>query len=241
MRNRPKRQRDKDKPKDNGSVLIQPKKDPEPQKEKAKADLGKWTRDQKIQAWLLAAGVTYCTITAALWMTTREGVHSGQRAYLIIEKLKLEEPPAAGKSVHVMYDVRNTGQTPARNIRVAAMADIVNGDPPPATTLPQPTQTNDLGAGQVIHQSTLRVNPLQPDQVTAITKEIYTINGTAFTMEVRGTRLILYGLISYTDVFGGEDETEFCVVYLPTSMQFVDAEGTHPFGACTAPARNHMK
>lgn len=29
----------------------------------------------------------------------------------------------------------------------------------------------------------------------------------------------LHGLIEHTDVFGGEDETEFCTMYLPVSLQ----------------------
>ena len=241
MRNQPKRQRNKGDAKDGSSVPIQGQEKPKPQEEEAEEKLNKWTRDQKIQIALLAVGIIYGAITSALWVTTREGIHSGQRAYLTVEKLKLEEPPTIGKSIHVRFDVHNTGQTPARNVSVSSLADIYAGDPPPASMLPQPTQTSDIGAGQSGHQNSVRVNPLQPDQVTAITKEIFTMNGNAFTMEVRGTRLFLYGLIRYTDVFGGEDETEFCAVYMPISMQIVDSEGTHAFGSCTAPTRNRMK
>jgi hypothetical protein len=242
MRNHPKRQRNKGYAKDGGLVPIQGEINSNHQEDKAEEKLNKWTRDQKIQALLLIAMIFYCTITYELWVTTREGVHSGQRAYLIVEKIKLDQPLTAGKEIHVRFDIRNTGQTPARSVRVSSMIDIVMGDPPPANTLPQPTQSSDIGASESGHFHNVRVNPpLKPDELADITKEMYTMKGNAFTMEVRGTRLLLYGLIRYIDVFGGEDETEFCVVYLPKSMQTVDSEGDHSFSNCTAPTRNRIK
>lgn len=71
MRNQPKRKRDKGAAKESSPVPIQGEKDSKPQKDEAKEQLKKWTRDQKLQACLLATGIFYGLITATLWVTTR--------------------------------------------------------------------------------------------------------------------------------------------------------------------------
>src|SRR5260370_36914306 len=53
----------------------------------------KWTRGQKIQFSLLLIGFAYASLTAILWYTTREGIHSGQRPCLIVDKIELAAVP----------------------------------------------------------------------------------------------------------------------------------------------------
>jgi hypothetical protein len=202
-------------------------------------DWQQWTVNDWIQGGILVAAVFYGFVSAGLWYTTREGIHSGQRAYLIVENVRLAFLPEAGKGLTVHFDVKNTGQTPALNMSSFPVVGVYAGDPPPADrTLER--GTIDLGAGQSNLGTAFRLIPvLSPQDVAEVTRDPFFVDGNTITMALRDRRICIYGVIRYTDVFGGADETEFCLVSMPKSMW--SADGRTTFAHCTAPNRNRIK
>lgn len=90
-----------------------------------------WVR---ILEWLaVGAACLYTVFTYQLLHTTQEGVHTGQRAYLLIENVRLhgkldicnDRPKygemnvtlAPGTPMWLQWDIKNAGLTPALNIR----------------------------------------------------------------------------------------------------------------------------
>ena len=190
------------------------------------------TPQKKTVEWLsFVALAIYCGLTAMLWWTSREGIHSGQRAYLIVKKVKLAVPLEVGKPIQATYEIQNTGQTPAQNVTVTSILDLYSGTPPPAEHL-GPPGTVDIGAGQVQPMAIARINPLTAEEARDVSEK----QGDLFSAITKNRRLFIYGLISYTDVFGGRDETEFCVAYTP-SMRTPDY---NDFMSCTSPTRNRI-
>jgi len=209
-------------------------------------------RDRKhlwIQRWGVAFAAIYAGLT--LWLLlvtkdavslTREQVHIGQRAYLVVRHARLREPLAEGQPQRVTFDIQNTGQTPAVGVKVAGYMDVFDGFPPRVLQLPATDQTGDIGAGQSLSIWQSRINPLTKADFEAVNRDMFSLEGNRFTMEVKGRRLMLYGLVTYKDVFGGDGETEFCLVYMPPSMQTTGDDGiARVFGECTAPGRNRLK
>lgn len=106
-----------------------------------------WNWDRFIQLGILVAVVVYAYLTYGLWNTTEEGVHTGQRAYLLIENVRLrgkldnctDRPKygemnvtlAPGTPMWLQWDVKNAGLTPALNIRQRFKFYIDDGNKPP--------------------------------------------------------------------------------------------------------------
>jgi hypothetical protein len=172
--------------------------------------------------------------------TTDQQVHRGERAYLGLSKIRLKTLPATGKDLRLTFGIENTGRTPAQNVVSASNLEIFIGEPPAAQLLPPDGTPSDIGAGKTDTGGAIRVLPLRPDDVKDISKEFFSLRGNVFSIERReaGRRLFFYGLIKYTDVFGGHDETEFCYVYMPKSMHGADGA---TFAQCTFPNRNRIR
>jgi hypothetical protein len=181
--------------------MSRPESDPEFQKRENK--------HHRLQFCGLIVATVYAVVTFFLLLTTREAVnltreqvHTGQRAYLIVDHVKLDYPPTIGKEVRAALEIRNAGQTPALKLASFVITDILASEPGSITGTPLPSV--DIGAGQVQPMFVRRITPLEPQEVSDITQEIYSLNGSTLTLS-NSRRLYVYGIIKYADVFGGQD------------------------------------
>jgi hypothetical protein len=166
---------------------------------------------------------------------TREQVHVGQRAYLIVEKFQVDLLKV-GEPIRIHFDMRNTGQTPALDISLSAFSDVLTDLPNPVPYNFSDPHRSDLGAGQSSAINIGRVNPLRTDELAAILTEEFSFVQPNMVMVMRKPNLVAYGKLIYSDVFGGHDETEFCAALLPKSFR---GQGERDFGHCLT--NNHIR
>jgi flagellar basal body-associated protein FliL len=172
-------------------------------------------------AAVVVAGI-YVGLTLLLWRATkaavnltREQVHTGQRAYIIVEHPTFTQPLAVNQQIKITIEIRNTGQTPALQMRSIAVVDVLM-DEPGTVTYATPETVSNLGAGQTGKAHAGRVNRLTDDEFNQITsKDEFSMDGTNTVLTItRHKHVYVYGKITYKDVFGGDGETEFCTVYI---------------------------
>ena len=194
----------------------------------APAIKSKWTADRRIQFGILLAAIAYGAVSAALWWTTYEGIHSGQRAYLTVSGFRLEQDPAVGQILKFAYNIKNTGQTPAQGVSMQERAQIKKGLQF-EFKLP-PSDLGDLGAGETHHMTGGITPALGELEVDAITRDGFSLDKAGHaTFNVNVPRFVIFGVIKYRDVFNHSGKTEFCAVYLPPQ---VHVKGEPEFIGC---------
>lgn len=103
-----------------------------------------------IQIAIFFAAIVYGFLTYRLWRTAEESMRTGQRAYLLIDGVRLTDPVALNSRLRLEWVIRHTGQTPAKNIRTYDTLYIA----PDARPLPEPSglapSVVSRGAGQVL-------------------------------------------------------------------------------------------
>jgi hypothetical protein len=144
-------------------------------------------------------------------------VHQGQRAYVLVEKGRLVEPPTAGHEPVLKVILRNSGQTPAMEVQTTNRRVVQKDDPPESdyVSRPQPGKII-IGAGQTREASGVQVAriPLTDSEISDILKG--------------ERRLFWYGKVEYTDVFGVKSYTDFCYFYVPGDAEMYFCEtGNH--------------
>ena len=155
-----------------------------------------------VQFSIFVAAVVYGGLTYRLWDTTREGIYSGQRAYVVVTGVSLSSPLQPNQPVTIRVVITNTGMTPALNVRTRTTPGITGVRPehtPDATA--KPLIDVDLGAGQIVTTSTTMSVPLTQARFDALV--------------AAQLRLFLVISITYEDVFPDSEPnmTETCVVY----------------------------
>lgn len=102
----------------------------------------------KIQLAGVFVAAIYSGLTFALLWTTKEGIHSGQRAYVVADTFSIDGPLAAGKPISVSVIFKNTGLTPAigATAKVSLVVDTIeiDGD---LVANPIYLSITDIGAG----------------------------------------------------------------------------------------------
>ena len=148
------------------------------------------------------AAVTFLQF-AALWTiigTTRHQI----RAYIYVVTTDLKRQGKTGKFVHHLKAV-NTGQTPARNLRVESITKVLV-HPVAATfdfSLPEDPKSGTwtVGSGKdviFVAKADRRYSKAEIKQIS---------NGKS------DKRLYSYGTLRYADIFGRNHSTEFCLYF----------------------------
>jgi hypothetical protein len=141
---------------------------------------------------------------------TEEQVHRGQRAYLTPEQFVLAEPLTANHPVKATYWFKNTGQTPAVEVKTGGIIMILNQDFAPNISASQspitPGSVTFQGAGQSRgpEEEWLEGNPkrmLREDELQDIIAE--------------RKHLFAFLIIDYSDIFGQQASTKSCLEYFP--------------------------
>ena len=173
-----------------------------------------------ISIWQSRINSRLANITAGQLTISTEQVHVGQRAYVIPKQLALSEPLRAGYPVKFSFVVRNSGQTPARELHVGPMLKVfdhrlkgptLNGQSSPSA----PFSVTFLGAG----------DELRPTEGWLDDDRNRLLDDREFREIMNGTKyLYALGLIQYVDVFHQQDETTFCSVYSPEHGALINCE-----------------
>lgn len=162
-----------------------------------------------------AADAAYTTA-----ITTREQVHVGQRAYLILKHPELTGPLKMNESPEVSVELFNSGQTPATEVKAGFEVFISNvPEGPPIVVM----NYGYIGAGQEIKMFAKMLTRLSDEQFKSITAEEISLEGNALKVYY-GNRLFVKADVRYKDVFGGSGETTLCSAY----------RGETILAACTA-------
>lgn len=148
------------------------------------------------------AGVVYVRNTL---LETRRLGEAQTRAYLSVADFKSRVVGAENACISVEVTFKNTGQTPARNVRTnLAWAS----DPPPfkeelhRTTIANSEGRGSIAAGMAFFGA-IRTDRFQndPNQSLTATQIADVVHGTS--------KFWLYGLLEYDDVFGHQHRTRF--------------------------------
>jgi hypothetical protein len=184
-----------------------------------------WTREHLLQAGLLASGILYSLVTLLMWWAardslalTRDQVLLGQRAYLIPQQVALAEPLAAGHPVKITFEIKNSGSTPATEVRNAAGVWLL----PRSALLPAAIAPGSdsgsavfLGAGET-KRATPRYLDDDPDR-TLRASELEAIR-------TGDLRLYAVVMLSYVDVFKHPGSTTACAVFEPAIGQLIECQ-----------------
>lgn len=155
----------------------------------------RWTLKATREAVKEARDATGLAETA--FANQHENARRELRAYVSVD-LEKAGPWQIARKPAIRIVIRNTGQTPARNLRafakvgIALPADVVDMD-----IVPYEVPSVVLGSGSFVTRERSTLHPLTSDQLQ---------------MMANGSRALLcVGKITYEDVFGDEQETNFSV------------------------------
>jgi hypothetical protein len=149
------------------------------------------------------------------------------RPYVIIETTRINQIPAAGVIMAVESVIRNTGLTPALNVRVTHTFSF-------ETKLPCPFRSTDFtrGSGLLNVGSGLARSVRVFGQRGLLKSEVEAIeNHTMF--------LCYSAVFEYEDIFGEKHRTEACSYYSPPKTGVAVGEGDLFLYAC--PGRNSVR
>jgi acyl-coenzyme A synthetase/AMP-(fatty) acid ligase len=139
--------------------------------------------------------------TSGLWFETRRQAQRELRAYVSVKPIAIKGF-AAGERPVIMYEMTNTGRTPAYDLSSAGQLFLMEY---PATRI-----------GNVNVEGTRREVTLFPGQShQAQTQPIHTINEGQVAAVLKGEeyRLYVIGFVTYVDAFKRLQKTEFsCVI-----------------------------
>jgi uncharacterized repeat protein (TIGR01451 family) len=192
-------------------------------------------KHDKIQVAAVVVAAIYAGLTLLLLLTTkdavkltREQVHIGQRAYVIVEHPTFTEPLAIGQPIKVTVELKNTGQTPAIQLRTVVVVDVLL-DEPKDISYPTPETVSTIGAGQIKKVHAGRLNRLNEDEFKDVTsKDEFSVDGANTVLTITQHRHVyVYGRVVYKDIFNGDGETEFCGVYIAFENDFVGCKSHH--------------
>lgn len=167
---------------------------------KASNDLA---RQAKRQADVGSAGVEIA----------RRSMRLEQRAWVGVSDINTVQTMQVGKVFTVNVVFKNTGKTPARNVRVAAVIDPVTGGHRPDFDAIEATSRGLLQPG-----ATMFTTLHSDDSGRGITQFGYdsVMNGSL--------KIYLHGTVRYRDIFDRQHWATFCFNLLPTGAYGVCAE-----------------
>jgi hypothetical protein len=152
---------------------------------------------------LAIAGIVYTVFSILQWSVMRQTMENGERAFVFVKDPFLvgdggKPGVPSGKPAWLAMNLMNSGETPARDAKVAFDYCATAGELPDNFSFaPGPTkQPIMLLAPKSEGQTSFQL----PDTVL-------------YDLEAGKRNLFVYGEVSYTDIFGEWHKTEFCSKY----------------------------
>ena len=156
-------------------------------------------------------------IAEATLKSTKDSFERDQRAWIIVEKLLLEDEPRIGQKITVHGRFQNTGKTPARKETLFWGIDIRSSAPPTEIIYSK------------IYKPIRVVIPSGPLRSLSISTEQTVTQELLDSINKKKLVLYVYGLIEYKDTFDQQlRTTEFCGFYNPDRR----TEGDFGLQAC---------
>jgi hypothetical protein len=177
-----------------------------------------WTWETSIQLGILLAGIGYAWLTYQLWQSTeravgltREQVHIGQRAYLILDHAG-DSRADVGKPFKLPVVIKNTGQTPAKSVRV--QSGILIRDVEPFTLTEAGIRQGEVGAFDTLGAGQTRDLEVTyrdgaPLDLTAAQLAAFYIADPQPSFTIKAKIYVLV-VLDYSDMFGGRNRTVAC-------------------------------
>jgi hypothetical protein len=158
----------------------------------------------------LTISVFSAAIALASLLVNREIAHVANRAYVIVNEIKITTGLTDGDSLGVAASLVNLGHTPAMNVwsHVTVMLDPENFPEEPRVPDNAATDTWSLGPNLPHTIFPPRRTEMYPERLKLI------LNGK--------TKLFAYIYISYRDFFKEDHTTTFCATYDPDHRVWVD-------------------
>ncbi len=166
-------------------------------------------------AVLVGLGITFATLrtTKESVALTREQIHVGQRAYMVVERVE-DTVGVEGKPLIIQTVIKNAGQTPATGLRIQSGVVIREHEPFTLSDVGFKEKgfvggTDDLGAGQD------RTIPVPFNQGVLLDRSTFGLLALSTLAQVPESmrpkaKIYLVMVIDYSDVFGGHDRTVAC-------------------------------
>ncbi len=122
---------------------------------------------------------------------------TGLRAWLFVGQMHYPQQTEKKFPVLVSAEIKNAGNTPAKNVQMAATWNVFRSAPEALypSGLPEENNCGTIGPGALVQY------PL--DLSNAVVHETQIRSGEL--------QLYVYGVIKYNDVFGGQHKTEWCL------------------------------
>jgi len=157
----------------------------------------------KLGAEWVGVVVAFIALIAAGWniYLTREALHTSQRAFLYLKEIRIEtEPHKPGNQLttpaYLAILWENSGETPARKAVFYVESCTRAGWPPEDFSFPYTKRDS-------------RPHSLVPPKATV--KTIIKLGDNSLSnVELQSKNLIVYGTVTYLDIFGIVHTSEFC-------------------------------
>ena len=152
--------------------------------------------------------IVYTTFAGLQWEAMHDALLVDQRAWVSV--VVPPSFPLEGSSIPASIQIANTGKTPAKDVEGDIVATVLKKGEEPSFDLSTGHPHNKLYAGAIFPNAPInttiaivRYGALTPETVV-LTPELrqQIANGESF--------VILYGRITYDDVFGASHWTAFC-------------------------------
>jgi hypothetical protein len=163
----------------------------------------RWVGDRSHDFWLALLTGVIALFIGLLWWSTRKLWRAGekqlritQRSHLAIEPsgvFPLVAPQTVGR-----ISIRNVGGVPARNVRWFMHQEVTSN----LQVKVFPIQENDMGQRNVV-----------PPGIAMDFGQSWPITSSQIAEIKRGSAYYVWGIVRYTDVFGGDRFTRFCHRY----------------------------
>lgn len=186
-----------------------------------KAPSGKWSIGDQIQFGLmLLTFLSVCATFTVAWHSAA-ATRSAQRAYVLFDKISMDQSLKADVPLHAVAVVKNTGLTPALGTRVQFFFVLASANSGAYKTADKPEDMSaiDLGSGQAVAIPVAReIAFVDQPAGSVVVKLIKSLTTEQVDQVMRGD-LHLVGIVTirYRDVFAWgmerDKESEHCMFW----------------------------
>lgn len=177
-----------------------------------------WLRDLNHEDWLVISTVLIAIFTGSLWWSTRRLWKAGGKQLRITQRSHIAVEPQGILPLSVDADtigrisIKNVGNCPAKNVRWYVNQDISKNLREEVFSIKE----NELGQSNVV----------PPGIAMYFSQNINILPVGISAVEREGAAYYVWGIVRYTDVFGGDRYTKFCHRYGADCL-FNITKGTH--------------
>jgi hypothetical protein len=139
------------------------------------------------------------------WRATRESLEIAERAWVTATQFKFADHPRVGEIPRATIDFTNAGNSPAANVKLIRFMTFTNGlypqpgpelDRLPEIGSAERLSTGVIGPSGAIHTDIALGRAITEDEFKRI--------------QTGASRLYVFGVLEYNDIFGKARRTEFC-------------------------------